>query len=54
VYTGFLWGNMRERDHLEDAGVNSRIVLRWIFRKWNGGQWTGLMWLMIGRDGGHL
>jgi hypothetical protein len=33
TYTGFLWGNLMERDHLEDAGVNERIILRWIFRK---------------------
>jgi hypothetical protein len=36
VYTGFWWENMRERDHLEDPGVNGRIILREIFRKWNG------------------
>jgi len=27
------WGNMRERDHLGDQGVDGRIILRWIFRK---------------------
>jgi len=32
VYTGFRWGNLRERDHLEDSGVDSRIILRWVFR----------------------
>ena len=32
--TGFGGGNLRERDHLEDLGVNGRIILRWIFRKW--------------------
>jgi hypothetical protein len=34
-YTEFRWGNLRERDHLEDAGVDGRIILRWIFRKWD-------------------
>jgi hypothetical protein len=32
VYTGFWWENIRERDHLEDPGVDGRIM-RWIFRK---------------------
>ena len=40
VYTGIWWGNMRERDHLGDPGVDGRIILRWIFRKWNLGEWT--------------
>jgi hypothetical protein len=31
------WGNLRERDHLKDAGVNGRIISRLIFRKWDGG-----------------
>jgi hypothetical protein len=30
---GLCWGNMRERDNLEDAGIDGRILLRWIFRK---------------------
>jgi hypothetical protein len=36
VYTEFWWGNLRERDHLGDPGVDGRIILRWIFRKWDG------------------
>jgi hypothetical protein len=36
-----LVGNLRERDHLEDAGVDGRIILRWIFRKLDVGLWTG-------------
>jgi hypothetical protein len=53
-HTGFWWGNLREKDHLEDPGVDVRIILRWIFRKWNGGAWIGLIWLRIGTGGGHL
>jgi hypothetical protein len=35
-----LWAILRESDHLEDPGVNKRIILRWIFRKWDVGLWT--------------
>ena len=31
--TGFWWGNLWERDHLEDPGVDRRKILSWIFRK---------------------
>jgi len=42
VSAGFWWGNLRERKHLEDPGVDGRIILRWIFRKWNVGTWIEL------------
>jgi hypothetical protein len=53
-YTGVWWGNVRERDHLEEPGVDGRIILRLMFRKWDVGAWTGLVWLMIGTGSGHL
>ena len=37
----FWWGNFRERDHLGHSGVDGRIILRWISRKWYVGVWTG-------------
>jgi len=37
AYTGFWWGNLREREHLEDPGIGGRIILRWIPRKWDVG-----------------
>ena len=33
---------MRERVHLEDPGVDGRIVLRWIIRKWDARAWNDL------------
>jgi hypothetical protein len=30
------WGDPREGDHLGDPGVDGRIILRWIFGKWDG------------------
>jgi hypothetical protein len=33
VYRVFWWGNPREWDHLEDPGIDGRIILGWILRK---------------------
>ena len=54
MHTGFWWGSLRERDNLVDPGTDGRIIWRWIFRKWDVGAWTGLIWLRIGTGGGHL
>jgi len=55
VHTGFWWGNLRERDHLGDQGVDGKIVVKWIFRKWNGGrQVLDRAGSGMGTDGGHL
>jgi hypothetical protein len=54
VYTGFWWGNLKERDHLEDPSVDGRLILRWIVREWYVGVWTGSSRLRIGTGGLNL
>jgi hypothetical protein len=52
--TGFWWRNLRETDHWGDPGVDRRMILRRIFRRWDVEVWTGLGWLRIGTGGGKL
>ena len=47
VHTGFWLGDLRERGHLEDLGVEERILLKLIFKKWDGRH--GLDWSDLGR-----
>ena len=54
MYTGFLWENLRVRDHLADPGVDGRIILSRIFRKWDVEVWNGSSWLRKGTGGGYL
>jgi hypothetical protein len=51
---GFWWGNLRERGHWGDPDVGGRIILGWIFRKWDVRVWTGLGWLRVEIDGGQI
>jgi hypothetical protein len=39
---GFGWGNPRERVHLENIGVDRKIILRRIFMKWDMRDWIDL------------
>jgi hypothetical protein len=47
VYAKFWWGDLRERDHLEDLGVDWKMILKCIFIKWDREAWTGLIWVRI-------
>jgi hypothetical protein len=44
MYTGFWWG-------WGDPGVDERILLKWIFKTWDGEANSGLIWLRIGKVG---
>jgi hypothetical protein len=54
VHTGFRWGDLREGDHLGDPDVDGRVILKWIFKKWDAEACTGLSWLRTGTGGGGL
>jgi hypothetical protein len=47
IHTGVWWGNLKERAHLSDVGVDGRIILKQYFNKYFGRLWIGLMWLKI-------
>jgi hypothetical protein len=34
--TGFWWGDLRDEDHLEVPDVDAKIILKWVFKKWDG------------------
>jgi len=54
VYTGFWWGKPRDRDHLEDIGVDGRIILKGVLKKSVGRVWKGLVGSRRGRSGALL
>jgi hypothetical protein len=44
AYIGIWRGNLSERDHLGDPGVDGKMILRWIFRMWRMG------WIELAQD----
>jgi hypothetical protein len=51
---GVLVEKPEGKNHLGDPGVDVRIILRWFFRKWDVGVWTGSSWLRIWKVDGHV
>jgi hypothetical protein len=45
--TGFGWGNLKERDRWGAPGADGRIILRWIFKKWDVGE---MDWIELAQD----
>jgi hypothetical protein len=46
VHTGFCWGDPREGDHLGDPGLYGRIILKCIFKTWDG----GINWIHLAQN----
>ena len=36
MHTRFWWGDLSERDHLEDLDIERNILLKFIYKKWDG------------------
>ena len=41
-----------EKDHLKNQGIDEKIILKWMFQKWDGEKWTELLRLRTGTGGG--
>jgi hypothetical protein len=50
LHTGFKWGDLRGRDHIEELGVDGRRILKWIFRKWDG----SMYYIYLAQDRGQM
>jgi hypothetical protein len=46
VHTGLWWVNLKETAHLEDLGVDGRVILKWISKRWDG----GMDWIELAQD----
>jgi hypothetical protein len=44
----FWWGNLKERDQWGDPGIDGKIILRWILKKWDVGVWMD--WIELAQD----
>jgi len=42
----FSGGNLRERVHLEDLGIDGKIILKYILKKWDG----AMDWIDLAQD----
>jgi hypothetical protein len=49
--TRFWWESLKERDHLEDQGIDGRMGSEWILRRLAGG--GGVEWIQFAQDRGR-
>jgi hypothetical protein len=47
VRAGFWWGDLMERDHFGNLGVDGKIILKWICKTWDG---RGMDWIVLAQD----
>jgi hypothetical protein len=46
MHTRFWWGHLREGNHVGDPVVDGRIILKWTFKKRDG----GMDWIELAQD----
>jgi len=54
VHTVLWWGDLMEREHFGDLGVDGNVILKWNFKKWDRVAWAELVWPGICIVGGRL
>ena len=54
MHTGFRWGDMLERDCMEDLGIGGMENMNMDLQEMEWEAWTELIWLWIGTGGRHL
>jgi len=54
IHTRVWWGNLKDKDRLEDVIVEGTIILKKICEKQDGRAWSGLIWLRRGASGAML
>jgi hypothetical protein len=54
IRTDFSSEDVNGSRHVQDLGIDERTIVKLIIMKYNGGVWTGFIWIWMGTNGGLL